>query len=72
VIKRLIQFVDRPRPEGVPDLGPIERDADRAGVHGTVVGDVGVAKPVDVTPPPGWKISEAMTPILPAPRAVSA
>src|SRR5262249_10324426 len=41
VVERLVQFVDRVRAEGVADLGPVEGDTDRTGVHGAVVGDVG-------------------------------
>jgi hypothetical protein len=43
------------RPEGVPDLGPVEGDADRARVDGTVVGDVGERKPFYATPPFGFE-----------------
>ena len=51
MIERAVQLIDGVRAEGVADLGPVEGDADRATVHGAVVGDVGEGKPLDLTPP---------------------
>jgi hypothetical protein len=41
VVERPVQLVDRVGPEGVADLGPVERDAHGTHVEGPVVGDVG-------------------------------
>ena len=59
VVERPVQLVDGVRAERVADLGPVERDAHRAGVDGAVVGDVGELESRDRhATPTGSKISE--------------
>ncbi len=50
VVERPVQLVDGVGAEGVAHLGPVERDAHRAGVDGPVVGDVGELEALDVAP----------------------
>ena len=50
VLERGDQLVDGLRPERVAHLGPVERDADDAGVDGAVVGDVGEVEALDRLP----------------------
>jgi hypothetical protein len=50
MVQRQVQLVDGVRPEGVADLGPVERDPDRARVDRPVVGDVGKGEPIHGTP----------------------
>ena len=64
VIERPVQFIHRVRPERVADLGPVERHADGAAVHGAVVGDVGERKPRYLAPQPGFEDLRDHAPIL--------
>ena len=50
MLERGDQLVDRLRAEGVAHLGPVEGDADDAGVHGAVVGEVGEVEALDRLP----------------------
>ena len=50
VVQRRVQLIDAVGPEGVADLGAIERDADSARPPGAVIGDVGEVEPADLVP----------------------
>ena len=50
VLERGDQLVDRLRPERVAHLGPVEGDADDAGVDRPVIGDVGEVEALDRLP----------------------
>ena len=64
MIQRAVKLVDRVGAEGVPDLRPVEGDADRSRADGTVVGDIGEGEPLDGVPPLRFEDLRDHDPIL--------
>jgi len=71
MIECLVQLIDGVRAEGIADIGPVERDTDRAAVNRTVLRDVGKGEPCHLTPLPGIEDLRNHAPIMAIPGDAS-